>query len=162
MFFANNNNCSNQIGHSKVKQRYIMGLVAAHPIANGALLDHPEVDNECLHSQSHDVLQEKLLRDWSYFPVAHGCQHYHRSKGGFAWLHVRVVHWAWAAEEACALLRSWILPGHWLRHAAPATLYAPWLLGTRACRRVSPLAQVDGSLPRKWPGNHISDRKSVV
>ena len=55
---------------------------AAHPTANGAPQDHPGVDNECLNSQSHDVLQEKLLRDLGSFPVAHGYQHCHRNKAG--------------------------------------------------------------------------------
>jgi hypothetical protein len=64
-----------------------MGLGAAHPTANGALLDHPGVDNECVHSQSHDVLQEKLLRDRGSFPVAHGYQHCHRNKVGLTLSH---------------------------------------------------------------------------
>ena len=46
-----------------------MGLGAAHPTANGALLDHPGANRESLHPQSYDVLQEKLVRDNGFFPV---------------------------------------------------------------------------------------------
>ena len=59
-----------------------MGLGAAQPTATGAQLDHPGADHECLHPQSDDVLQEKLVRDKGFFPVAHGYQHCHRNKAG--------------------------------------------------------------------------------
>ena len=43
---------------------------AAHPTATGALLDHPGADHEWLHLQSHDVLEEKLVRDKGFFRYA--------------------------------------------------------------------------------------------
>ena len=56
-----------------------MGLGAAQPTATSDLLDHPGADHECLHPQSDDVLEEKLVRDKGFFPVAHRYQHCHRN-----------------------------------------------------------------------------------
>jgi hypothetical protein len=67
-----------------------MGLDAAHPTVNGALLDHPGADHESLHPQSHDVLQENLVCEKGFFPVAHGYQRCHRNNAGFTLSHPRV------------------------------------------------------------------------
>ena len=60
---------------------------AAHATATGALLDHHGADHEWLHPQSHDMLEEKLVRDKGFFPVSHVYQHCLRNKASLTLSH---------------------------------------------------------------------------
>ena len=70
-----------------MKQRYIIG--EGHAGASGARSDHFGADDECVHFQRHDALQEKLPRDRGSSWVALGCQHCHRNMASLTLSHPR-------------------------------------------------------------------------